>query len=53
MELKEKIKSAIRLFNVGSNNEEYLRGQIELSLFLLDDEQNEQLKAELERETND
>lgn len=52
VKLKDKIKSAISLFNSGSDNKEYLRGQVELALFLLDDEQNEELKAELERVAN-
>lgn len=35
MDLEERIKSAIRLYNDGSDNVEYLRGQLELAEFLL------------------
>jgi hypothetical protein len=33
--LKQWIKNAIYLYNNGSDNQEYLRGQIELSIYLL------------------
>jgi hypothetical protein len=46
----EQIKQALYLFNNGSDNAEYLRGQIELAMFLLGQtEDNEQLKSELMR----
>lgn len=35
MTLEERIKSAIELYNDGSDNTEYLRGQLELAEFLL------------------
>lgn len=35
MDLEELIKSAIHLYNDGSDNTEYLRGQLELAEFLL------------------
>lgn len=53
MNLLNKVRQGISLFNAGSDNKEYLRGQIELALFLLGQEDNEQLKIELEREIND
>jgi hypothetical protein len=34
--MKEKLIEAIKLYNEGSNNEEYLRGQIELAMHLLE-----------------
>ena len=46
MELLERIKSGLYLFNTGSDNNEYLRGQLELSMFLLDSTSDE-LIAEL------
>jgi hypothetical protein len=36
MTMKEKLIEAIRLYNEGSDNEEYLRGQIELAMHLLE-----------------
>lgn len=53
MNLLNQLKQGIYLFNAGSDNKEYLRGQIELALFLLGEENNEQLKLELERVIND
>jgi hypothetical protein len=35
MTLEKRIESAIYLFNDGSDNTEYLRGQLELAEFLL------------------
>lgn len=35
MTLEERIKVAIELYNDGSDNTEYLRGQLELAEFLL------------------
>jgi hypothetical protein len=47
-ELLERVKSAIHLFNGGSDNSEYLRGQIELAMFLIGSD-DEELRAELEK----
>jgi hypothetical protein len=33
--LKQWIKNAIYLYNNGSDNQEYLRGQVELAIYLL------------------
>lgn len=52
MELIDRIKVGINLFNIGSDNSEYLRGQVELAMFLLGDEQNEELLIELMQEAN-
>jgi len=35
MSLEQRIKSAVQLYNEGSDNTEYLRGQLELAEFLL------------------
>lgn len=35
MDLEKRIESALSLFNDGSDNAEYLRGQLELAEFLL------------------
>lgn len=48
----EQIKQALYLFNNGSDNAEYLRGQLELAMFLLGQtEDNTELKSELVRAT--
>lgn len=48
-ELLARIKSALHLFNEGSDNSEYLRGQTELAMFLLGwDNDDETLRAQLE-----
>jgi len=47
--LFEKIKSGISLYNTGSDNVEYLRGQVELAMFLLGwDTDDERLRLVLE-----
>ena len=46
--LLERVKQGIYLFNSGSDNAEYLRGQIEFAMFLLgsdDEELMEELQA--------
>lgn len=48
-ELLASIKRGLQLFNEGSDNTEYLRGQTELAMFLLGwDNDDEDLKAQLE-----
>jgi hypothetical protein len=47
--LKERIREFIHLLNNGSDNTEYLRGQVELAMNLLGYENDgEELRAELE-----
>jgi len=48
--LKEQIKTYIHLLNEGSDNTEYLRGQVELAMNLLgyDGDTEDTLRAELE-----
>mgnify|MGYP006274354761 CR=1 FL=1 len=47
--LKQWIKNAIYLYNNGSDNAEYLRGQVELAMYLLGGTaDDEELRAELE-----
>jgi hypothetical protein len=47
--LKNSIREAIRLYNEGSDNSEYLRGQIELAMYLLGYEgDGTDLRVELE-----
>lgn len=47
--MKEELKQAIYLFNNGSDNAEYLRGQVELAMHLLGyTDDGDELRAELE-----
>lgn len=53
IQLKEQIKSYIHLLNEGSDNAEYLRGQVELGMYLLGyEDDGYELRLELESVVN-